>query len=155
MSKKSCAESSELKTREVEVKNFRKELSSMVYDEVADTQNRETLASYQQEIHQMQIKLNILHQKNPRIHFTYKDPFVGFNRDDVRGCIATLFRIKDPKYALALEIAAGSFYEPTDPGGMEGLAGLGENRTAPTGVENSSALLPHSDGVVPFVHFFV
>ncbi|EYC45534.1 hypothetical protein Y032_0424g1216 [Ancylostoma ceylanicum] len=109
MAKKNSAESSELKAREVEVKNYRQELSSITYDEDADTKNRDTLATYQQEVHQMQIKLNILHQKNPRIHFTYKDPFAGFNRDDVRGCIATLFRIKDPKYALALEIAAGSF----------------------------------------------
>ncbi|VDL69785.1 unnamed protein product [Nippostrongylus brasiliensis] len=109
LSKKNSAESSELKTREVEVKKYKEELASITYNEDTDTKNRDTLASYQQEIHQMQIKLNILHQKNPRIHFTYKDPFPGFNRDDVRGCIATLFRIKDPKYALALEIAAGSF----------------------------------------------
>ncbi|VDM70637.1 unnamed protein product [Strongylus vulgaris] len=116
MAKKNSAESSELKAREVEVKNYRvrvetleQELAAISYNEEVDTKNRDTLATYQQEVHQMQIKLNILHQKNPRIHFTYKDPFVGFNRDDVRGCIATLFRIKDPKYALALEIAAGSF----------------------------------------------
>ncbi|KAK5965475.1 hypothetical protein GCK32_004386 [Trichostrongylus colubriformis] len=109
MAKKNSAESSELKTREVEVKKYREELSSISYNEEVDTKNRDTLATYQHEVQQMQIKLNILHQKNPRIHFTYKDPFVGFNRDDVRGCVATLFRIKDPKYALALEIAAGSF----------------------------------------------
>ncbi|KAK6027296.1 hypothetical protein OSTOST_06673 [Ostertagia ostertagi] len=88
---------------------MKEELSSITYNEELDTKNRDTLATYQHEVQQMQIKLNILHQKNPRIHFTYKDPFVGFNRDDVRGCVATLFRIKDPKYALALEIAAGSF----------------------------------------------
>ncbi|PIO76827.1 hypothetical protein TELCIR_01072 [Teladorsagia circumcincta] len=109
MAKKNSAESSELKTREVEVKKYREELSAITYNEELDTKNRDTLATYQHEVQQMQIKLNILHQKNPRIHFTYKDPFVGFNRDDVRGCVATLFRIKDPKYALALEIAAGSF----------------------------------------------
>uniref|UniRef100_A0A0K0D941 Kinetochore protein SPC25 n=1 Tax=Angiostrongylus cantonensis TaxID=6313 RepID=A0A0K0D941_ANGCA len=85
------------------------ELKSITYDEEAHLKSRETLVNFQQDVHQMQIKLNVLHQKNPRIHFTYKDPFPGFNRDDVRGCIAILFRIKDPKYALALEIAAGSF----------------------------------------------
>ncbi|KJH44530.1 hypothetical protein DICVIV_09427, partial [Dictyocaulus viviparus] len=109
IARKNSAESSELRAREVEVKNYMEEMTSLAYNEDAHTKNRETLTNFQQEIQQMQIKLNILHQKNPRIHFTYKDPFNGFNRDDVRGCIATLFRIKDPKYALALEIAAGSF----------------------------------------------
>ncbi|KAJ1360941.1 Structural maintenance of chromosomes protein 2 [Parelaphostrongylus tenuis] len=109
ISKKNSAESSELRAREAEVRNYKEELKSITYDEDAHTKSRETLVNFQQEVHQMQIKLNILHQKNPRIHFTYKDPFPGFNRDDVRGCIAILFRVKDPKYALALEIAAGSF----------------------------------------------
>lgn len=45
--------------------------------------------------------------RNPALNFYYKDPDPNFNRGSVRGLVCNLFHVKDRKFAMALETAAG------------------------------------------------
>ena len=41
------------------------------------------------------------------MNFDYKDPQPNFDRKRVKGLVSNLFKLKDPKFATALEVAAG------------------------------------------------
>ncbi len=43
----------------------------------------------------------------PQLNFEYQDPQHNFDRSRVKGLVCNLFKIKDPKFATALEVAAG------------------------------------------------
>ena len=43
----------------------------------------------------------------PQVNFEYKNPEPNFDRQRVKGLVCNLFKVKDPKYAVALETAAG------------------------------------------------
>ena len=43
----------------------------------------------------------------PQLNFEYKNPEPNFDRQRVKGLVCNLFKIKDVKYATALEVAAG------------------------------------------------
>jgi structural maintenance of chromosome 2 len=42
-----------------------------------------------------------------RLSFNYTDPVRGFDRSKVKGIVARLVKVLDPKYSTALEVAAG------------------------------------------------
>lgn len=50
---------------------------------------------------------NLQAQLNGRLDFQYEDPVRGFDRSKVKGLVAKLINVKDPKYATALEVVAG------------------------------------------------
>eukprot|EP00566_Odontella_aurita_P002130 CAMPEP_0113537252 /NCGR_PEP_ID=MMETSP0015_2-20120614/6726_1 /TAXON_ID=2838 /ORGANISM="Odontella" /LENGTH=1061 /DNA_ID=CAMNT_0000436733 /DNA_START=557 /DNA_END=3742 /DNA_ORIENTATION=- /assembly_acc=CAM_ASM_000160 len=47
-------------------------------------------------------------QLQARLAFNYSDPVKGFDRSKVKGLVARLIQLKEPKHATALEVAAGS-----------------------------------------------
>ena len=47
----------------------------------------------------------------PQLQFQYKDPEKNFDRSKVHGLVAKLVKVKDPKTATALEVAAGGKVE--------------------------------------------
>ena len=46
-------------------------------------------------------------QLSARLSFNYKDPVRGFDRSKVKGLVANLVKVGDPKHATALEVVAG------------------------------------------------
>ncbi|KAF7636433.1 Structural maintenance of chromosomes protein [Meloidogyne graminicola] len=45
------------------------------------------------------------------LQFNYKNPYDGFDRKNVKGVVAKLFKLKDPKFATALEVVGGGRVE--------------------------------------------
>ena len=45
--------------------------------------------------------------RNSLLQFNYTDPHPNFNRSSVKGIVARLFKIRDKRFATALEVAAG------------------------------------------------
>lgn len=45
--------------------------------------------------------------RNPYLKFDYSDPYPNFDRRLVNGVVAKLFRIRDFRFATALEVAGG------------------------------------------------
>uniref|UniRef100_A0A1I7WXE9 Mobilization protein n=1 Tax=Heterorhabditis bacteriophora TaxID=37862 RepID=A0A1I7WXE9_HETBA len=110
LTKQNTSESRELQQREHEVNRCEVELAKLGFDEEREIQMRDELQKHRDHYHQLQVKVNSLHQRHARIDFVYRDPKPTFDRSSVKGTLATLFRVKDTKYALALEIAAGAYY---------------------------------------------
>ena len=52
-------------------------------------------------------KVQAFYAKFPQLHIDYRDPEENFDRNRVKGLVCNLFKIKEPKYATALEVAAG------------------------------------------------
>ena len=48
-----------------------------------------------------------MHAKYPWLDFKYHDPEPNFDRSQVYGVAARLFRVKDPKFCVALDVVAG------------------------------------------------
>ena len=44
----------------------------------------------------------------PNLNFDYRDPEPNFDRSRVKGLVSSLFKINDPKFCTALEVAAGA-----------------------------------------------
>ena len=56
-------------------------------------------------------QVNELVHKYPQLQFDYTSPDRNFDRSRVKGLVADLFSIPDTQYAMALEVAAGVFWE--------------------------------------------
>ncbi len=56
----------------------------------------------------MREKVDYLSARFSNFQFEYKDPVKNFDRSKVKGLIANLVRVRDPKTATALEVTAGS-----------------------------------------------
>ena len=59
------------------------------------------------EIGTLSEKLDVFYSKFPQLNFEYSNPTPDFDRNKVKGLVCNLFKIKDPKFSTALEIAAG------------------------------------------------
>ena len=55
----------------------------------------------------MNEKVQKFYSNFPQLNFEYKNPEQNFDRNRVKGLVCNLFKIKDAKYATALETAAG------------------------------------------------
>jgi structural maintenance of chromosome 2 len=90
---------------EENVNNIKERLAALDY-------NDDQYANLQQELSSAQQRLKELNQElrneeaSVRLNFEYS-PIPGFNPNCVRGPICNLFTLKDPKYARAVEAAAG------------------------------------------------
>ncbi len=56
---------------------------------------------------QLNEKVQSFYTKFPNLNFEYKDPEPNFDKTRVKGLVCNLFKLKDAKYATALEVAAG------------------------------------------------
>jgi len=45
--------------------------------------------------------------RNVHLQFKYSDPSPNFDRSRVKGIVAKLIRVKDPRYTTAIEVVAG------------------------------------------------
>ena len=59
------------------------------------------------EIFSLNEKIQKFYTNYPQLNFEYKNPEANFDRQRVKGLVCNLFKIKDIKYATALEVAAG------------------------------------------------
>lgn len=59
------------------------------------------------EIFNLDDQIQGFYSRFPQLNFDYKDPEPNFDRSRVKGLVCNLFKIKDPKFATALEVAAG------------------------------------------------
>ena len=59
------------------------------------------------EIFNLNEKVQRFYLNFPQLNFEYKNPEPNFDRQRVKGLVCNLFKLKDPKYATALEAAAG------------------------------------------------
>ncbi len=59
------------------------------------------------EMSQLNDRVQSFYTKFPNLNFEYRDPEPNFDKNRVKGLVCNLFKLKDPKYATALEVAAG------------------------------------------------
>merc|ERR1711871_243285 len=98
-------EAEDLKGKVTEIEG---QLSSLVYDEAEENNMRNRAMELKKLMSGLKDQVeNIGAQLQARLKFDYKDPFKGFNRSSVKGLVANLINVSDPKHALALEVAAG------------------------------------------------
>lgn len=64
-------------------------------------------AALRQEVDQLKSQISNIEMRHPSISFHYRDPVTNFDRRSVYGVVCRLMKLKDPKFATALEIAAG------------------------------------------------
>ena len=51
--------------------------------------------------------MNNVKAKSPHLDFNYTDPERNFDRRKVKGVVATLMKVKEQKYNVAIDTAAG------------------------------------------------
>lgn len=51
----------------------------------------------------------LVSSRDRNMEFTFTDPEPNFDRSRVKGRVARLVTVKDPKYALAIETALGGY----------------------------------------------
>ena len=56
---------------------------------------------------EVKLRFFFVYFRFPQFNLDYKDPEPNFDRSRVKGLVCNLFKVKDPKYATALETAAG------------------------------------------------
>lgn len=92
------------------VQNLQKleaELKKLDYEEGKDERLETDRRTLTQTVNQLQEKHETLVARCPQLHFDYRDPEKNFDRKRVSGLVCNLFKIKDMKFATALEVAAG------------------------------------------------
>ncbi len=79
----------------------------MNYDEAAVEELEEERVRIAREVRGLRDHIESFDDRYPRFSFTYSDPEKNFDRRRVRGVMAKLFDVVDPKFMMAIEIAAG------------------------------------------------
>ena len=52
-------------------------------------------------------RINNIKSRSPNLEFQYHDPEKNFDRRKVKGVVATLMKVKDPKFNVAIDTACG------------------------------------------------
>uniref|UniRef100_A0A183V8Z3 SMC_N domain-containing protein n=1 Tax=Toxocara canis TaxID=6265 RepID=A0A183V8Z3_TOXCA len=92
---------------EEQLKNVEAELKKLHFDDELEAQISDELPKLRSERQKLTDAVDSFEARHPRLKFTYKDPHPHFDRSEVKGVVAKLFRVKDMKYATAVEVAAG------------------------------------------------
>lgn len=90
---------------EQNVQNIKSRLDSIQYDDQQYNSLQDEKDSIRNRLKELDQQLGN-EETNMRLNFEYS-PIPGFNRNCVRGPLCKLFTLKDPKYARAVEAAAG------------------------------------------------
>uniref|UniRef100_A0A2P2I6M3 Structural maintenance of chromosomes protein n=2 Tax=Hirondellea gigas TaxID=1518452 RepID=A0A2P2I6M3_9CRUS len=92
---------------EKEVKNLETQMSRLGYDpaEVDALENRRRTLN--NEVINLQEKIDGLLSRNHRLCFNYQDPERNFDRSQVKGLVCKLIKLREPVTATALEVTAG------------------------------------------------
>jgi len=100
-------DSSNLKKYETEVENITKQLSNMNYEDGSFEEMEENYRNVKHETNSIKTQVDTMGARYPWLDFRYSDPEPGFDRSQVYGVAAKLFKIKDMKFAVALDTAGG------------------------------------------------
>ncbi|OQR69787.1 structural maintenance of chromosomes protein 2-like [Tropilaelaps mercedesae] len=100
-------DNAEIESRERAVKTLQDQLTALGYD----AQRVEELDCMKQELapklRKLKADVDNFDAMNQHLVFNYSDPYCGFDRSKVVGPVCQLFKLKDPKWARAIEAAAG------------------------------------------------
>ena len=96
----------QLNLAEKDLKNIEEQMAKLNYEQEFK-QLQEKRATLRQEVDQLKSQINNMEMRHPSVSFHYRDPVTNFDRRSVYGVVCRLMKLKDPKFATALEIAAG------------------------------------------------
>ncbi|CAH1773975.1 unnamed protein product [Owenia fusiformis] len=83
------------------------EMSKLGYEDGKEENLTSTRRGLLHDVQELQEKIDGIEARFPQLQFEYRDPEKNFDRSKVYGLVANLIKVKDPKYATALEVAAG------------------------------------------------
>ncbi|CAG2108738.1 unnamed protein product [Medioppia subpectinata] len=97
----------EINAMNSEVEKLRRDLEGLGFDEQRHTDLRANLGQTKRQIDKLSDEISSAESQMSRVRFDYKDPHHNFDRSAVIGVVCNLFRVRDTKYAYALEKAVG------------------------------------------------
>ena len=92
---------------EYDVKKAETELQSLEYTPGVAEETEEAMRLARIDSNALEKKVYDMSARYQWLNFTYSDPERNFNRSQVRGVAAVLFKVKDPKFSIALDTAGG------------------------------------------------
>ncbi|KRX93460.1 Structural maintenance of chromosomes protein 2 [Trichinella pseudospiralis] len=98
---------SDLDKLEEEVQNLESSIAALQFDQ---HQLNEVNKSYQQlsdDCHSLEVKLRQLESQFPSLEVRFSEQVPEFDRNKIKGRVAELIRIKNPRMAVALDVTAG------------------------------------------------
>ncbi|XP_054276707.1 structural maintenance of chromosomes protein 2-like [Macrosteles quadrilineatus] len=97
----------QLQSMDKELESLRRYLGKVNYEEgkLEDLEDRKRQLNT--DIRKMRDKVEQFQARNSSLRSNYKNPKPNFDRSAVKGLVCQLFKVKDPKFAMALESAAG------------------------------------------------
>ena len=90
-----------------EVFRLKEMISGMSYDEVKARGIESQIEEVEQAVRALADTADQMSSRVAASEFFFKDPVKGFDRSKVKGVVSKLVHITEPKYASALEVAAG------------------------------------------------
>ncbi|RZF41522.1 hypothetical protein LSTR_LSTR000236 [Laodelphax striatellus] len=99
-------EQKQLTAQESELQAIQRELSKIDYEDGRMEKLSSDKRDLTNRVRTLDNEISTLATRN-RISFNYSDPEPNFNRALVKGLVVKLFRVKDPRFSTALEVAAG------------------------------------------------
>ena len=90
-----------------DVEKAKAELQSLGYTPGVAEETEEELRSTRTEVNALEKRIYDMSSRYQWLNFTYSDPERNFNRNQVRGVAAVLFKVSDPKFFVALDTAGG------------------------------------------------
>ncbi|KAL7074740.1 hypothetical protein ACQ4LE_005470 [Meloidogyne hapla] len=107
-SKRRSTGSHELKRKiETEIAKLERELHSLNFNPELEKNIEAERKLLPQQHAEITRELDNFEARYYNLQFNYKDPYDGFDRKSVKGVVAKLFKLKDPKFATALEVVGG------------------------------------------------
>ncbi|CAI4222231.1 unnamed protein product [Auanema sp. JU1783] len=107
-SKKDSAGANEMATLETDIRLCQNNMKAISYNPEEDNIMQEKLPVLKQECQALSRKMSDILNRDARLEFTFTNPHQDFDRDaEIHGVACTLFKVKDPKYATAVETALG------------------------------------------------
>ena len=79
----------------------------MNYEDGSFEEMEENFRNVKHETNGLKTQVDTMGARYPWLDFRYSDPEPGFDRSQVHGVAAKLFKIKDMKFAVALDTAGG------------------------------------------------
>ncbi|XP_054275835.1 structural maintenance of chromosomes protein 2 [Macrosteles quadrilineatus] len=97
----------QLQSMDKELESLRRDLGKVNYEEGKIEELEDRKRQLNTDIRKMRDKVEQFQARNSALRFNYRDPEPNFDRSAVKGLVCQLFKVKDPKFAMALESAAG------------------------------------------------
>uniref|UniRef100_A0A0V0G6N5 Structural maintenance of chromosomes protein n=1 Tax=Triatoma dimidiata TaxID=72491 RepID=A0A0V0G6N5_TRIDM len=98
---------SDLQSKEAELKTLQESFSTVSYKDGAIEELQEQSRLLSQQVRKCSDEVNNFEYRYPQLQFQYKDPEPNFDHSKVRGLLCKLLKVKDQRFARALETAAG------------------------------------------------